>query len=239
MQSNYAFPDTPSCYPSFIGNAVCGMGGEVPRWFMVTKSSVGLFSSSGYYGLRLANVRRQFLRISPKAKVFRTQELRDSWLFRQSNFQAKLNLQGRKHMDKHERPYKCPENNCKTPDFASAGDLKRHQHSIHGKHTFTCSVLTYNLAEHMKRVHKADQTSLIQRFGEMSSPFGSMDGNILDKHSPYSQSQLDDTPIQIIMDKVSLVAKLEELHARRALLEKRKKECDEQIAAMEKVLTIN
>lgn len=153
-------------------------------------------------------------------------------------------------MDKHERPYKCSENNCKTPDFASAGDLKRHQHSIHGKHTFTCSVLTCkrhrlgfarrdNLAEHMKRVHKTDQTSFMQRFGEMSSPLELMDGNILDNHSPYSQSQLDDTPIPIIMDKASLVAKLEELHVRRALLEKRKKECDEQIAAMEKVLTIN
>jgi hypothetical protein len=40
-----------------------------------------------------------------------------------------------KHMDKHDRPYKCPADGCeKLPGFTYSGGLLRHEREVHGKH---------------------------------------------------------------------------------------------------------
>jgi hypothetical protein len=40
-----------------------------------------------------------------------------------------------KHMDKHDRPYKCPAKGCeKLPGFTYSGGLLRHEREVHGKH---------------------------------------------------------------------------------------------------------
>ncbi|KAH8683253.1 hypothetical protein BGZ60DRAFT_215291 [Tricladium varicosporioides] len=227
------------------------MGGEDNPWSANLQSSYFLHPGTTGYVMNRSDSQMSGDNTSgspPKSRSFTPRRCQNPGCSNTQLFTR--NSTYRKHMDKHVRPYKCFETNCKTPDFASAGDLKRHQHSIHGKHTFTCSILSCkrnrlgfarrdNLAEHMKRVHKADHSPSPQQFDEMSFPSGSMDETTSDNHSPDPQAQSQDTPVPITIDKALLVATLEELHVRRAMLEKRKIECDEQIAAMEKVLTIN
>jgi hypothetical protein len=76
-----------------------------------------------------------------------------------------------KHMDKHERPYKCTESGCeKLQGFTYSGGLLRHQREVHKKNgttkaTLFCPVLNCNrhsgtgftrrenLNEHMRRRH--------------------------------------------------------------------------------------
>ncbi|TVY71378.1 Krueppel-like factor, partial [Lachnellula suecica] len=74
----------------------------------------------------------------------------------------------RKHMDKHQRPYKCTKASCSANEFGSMGDLRRHQRTIHGVRAFICTVPSCkrrgkafgrkdNLSEHLKRVHGMGQ----------------------------------------------------------------------------------
>ncbi|TWU79215.1 hypothetical protein ED733_008973 [Metarhizium rileyi] len=76
-----------------------------------------------------------------------------------------------KHMDKHERPYRCPAAGCENlPGFTYSGGLLRHEREVHGKHggpknTVNCPHLNCkrhtgkgfsrqeNLNEHLRRVH--------------------------------------------------------------------------------------
>lgn len=76
-----------------------------------------------------------------------------------------------KHMDKHERPYRCKAAGCEAlPGFTYSGGLLRHEREVHGKHggprqTFNCPHLNCkrhtgkgfsrqeNLNEHLRRVH--------------------------------------------------------------------------------------
>ncbi|KAK4163073.1 cell wall transcription factor ACE2 [Cladorrhinum sp. PSN259] len=76
-----------------------------------------------------------------------------------------------KHMDKHDRPYKCKAEGCeKLPGFTYSGSLLRHEREVHGKHSgpknsFYCPHPNCkrhsgrgfsrqdNLNKHMKRVH--------------------------------------------------------------------------------------
>ncbi|KAF5001881.1 hypothetical protein FGRMN_728 [Fusarium graminum] len=76
-----------------------------------------------------------------------------------------------KHMDKHERPYRCPADGCENlPGFTYSGGLLRHEREVHGKHggpknTVNCphpNCKRYtgkgfsrqeNLNEHLRRVH--------------------------------------------------------------------------------------
>ncbi|KAE9969924.1 hypothetical protein EG328_006605 [Venturia inaequalis] len=78
-----------------------------------------------------------------------------------------------KHMDKHDRPYKCQEPGCeKLQGFTYSGGLLRHQREVHKMHGGTkkalyCPVETCkrhsgsgftrkeNLSEHMRRVHRS------------------------------------------------------------------------------------
>ncbi|KAK3994696.1 hypothetical protein QBC44DRAFT_305928 [Cladorrhinum sp. PSN332] len=76
-----------------------------------------------------------------------------------------------KHMDKHDRPYKCEAEGCeKLPGFTYSGGLLRHEREVHGKHggpknSFHCPHINCkrhsgrgfsrqeNLNEHLRRVH--------------------------------------------------------------------------------------
>ncbi|KAK0728586.1 hypothetical protein B0T26DRAFT_640177 [Lasiosphaeria miniovina] len=76
-----------------------------------------------------------------------------------------------KHMDKHDRPYKCAAIGCeKLPGFTYSGGLLRHEREVHGKHggpknSFNCPHVNCkrhtnkgfsrleNLNEHLRRVH--------------------------------------------------------------------------------------
>jgi hypothetical protein len=82
-----------------------------------------------------------------------------------------------KHMDKHDRPYKCHAPGCeKLPGFTYSGGLLRHEREVHGKHggpknTFLCPHATCkrhvnkgfsrqeNLNEHLRRVHTENGSS--------------------------------------------------------------------------------
>ncbi|PQE25502.1 c2h2 transcription factor protein [Rutstroemia sp. NJR-2017a BBW] len=76
-----------------------------------------------------------------------------------------------KHMDKHDRPYRCKEAGCeKLPGFTYSGGLLRHEREVHGKHGGPKKQLNCphpnckrhtgkgfsrqeNLNEHLRRVH--------------------------------------------------------------------------------------
>lgn len=76
-----------------------------------------------------------------------------------------------KHMDKHDRPYKCPAEGCeKLPGFTYSGGLLRHEREVHNKHggprkQLNCPHINCkrhtgkgfsrqeNLNEHLRRVH--------------------------------------------------------------------------------------
>ncbi|KAM3452233.1 hypothetical protein MY3296_004671 [Beauveria thailandica] len=76
-----------------------------------------------------------------------------------------------KHMDKHERPYRCPAEGCENlPGFTYSGGLLRHEREVHNKHggpknTVNCPhpnckrhtgkgfSRQENLNEHLRRVH--------------------------------------------------------------------------------------
>ena len=78
-----------------------------------------------------------------------------------------------KHMDKHDRPYKCPDPACvKLKGFTYSGGLLRHQREVHKRHggpkeDLMCPVpfckrnngpgftRRENLNEHMRRVHRS------------------------------------------------------------------------------------
>lgn len=82
-----------------------------------------------------------------------------------------------KHMDKHDRPYKCLEDGCeKLPGFTYSGGLLRHEREVHHKHGgpkkhFMCPHANCkrasgkgfsrqeNLNEHLRRVHTQGNAS--------------------------------------------------------------------------------
>ncbi|KAI2624884.1 hypothetical protein GGR54DRAFT_539779 [Hypoxylon sp. NC1633] len=82
-----------------------------------------------------------------------------------------------KHMDKHERPYKCNHPSCKNNlGFTYSGGLSRHGREVHGtgggppksllcphknckRHEGKAFSRPENLNEHLRRVHTADKTN--------------------------------------------------------------------------------
>ncbi|KAK2744179.1 hypothetical protein FQN57_004439 [Myotisia sp. PD_48] len=79
-----------------------------------------------------------------------------------------------KHMDKHDRPYKCNDQECaKLPGFTYSGGLLRHQREVHRMHSQGKKLMCpfadcnrssgrgfsrhENLKEHLRRLHKADE----------------------------------------------------------------------------------
>ncbi|SPQ22009.1 90e28286-d78b-413d-863d-ed1944c73796 [Thermothielavioides terrestris] len=89
-----------------------------------------------------------------------------------------------KHMDKHDRPYKCAAAGCeKLPGFTYSGGLLRHEREVHGKHggpknSFFCPHVNCkrhagkgfsrqeNLNEHLRRVHTQNGAPLNGGEGE-------------------------------------------------------------------------
>ena len=92
-----------------------------------------------------------------------------------------------KHMDKHERPYKCNAPGCeKLQGFTYSGGLLRHQREVHKMHGGTKKALycpepnckrnsgsgftrKENLSEHIRRVHRR-QTSLSEGAAPRTDP---------------------------------------------------------------------
>ncbi|KAG9241947.1 C2H2 transcription factor [Calycina marina] len=90
-----------------------------------------------------------------------------------------------KHMDKHDRPYKCLQENCaKLPGFTYSGGLLRHQREVHNQHggpkkQLNCPHATCkrhhgkgfsrmeNLTEHLRRVHTDNMLPLPPAEDEM------------------------------------------------------------------------
>lgn len=77
-------------------------------------------------------------------------------------------------MDRHFRPYKCQVLSCKVTDFASRGDLKRHEREVHTPPSLVCHIISCkrhrrgfsrkdNLVQHMKRAHNQED------FGDMTA----------------------------------------------------------------------
>ncbi|KAM3418456.1 hypothetical protein BST61_g4442 [Cercospora zeina] len=103
-----------------------------------------------------------------------------------------------KHMDKHDRPYRCPHPSCaKLQGFTYSGGLLRHEREVHGKHGGPKAQLVCpftdckrhsgkgftrkeNLNEHLRRVHNgkeatSQQDSMLEQNGnEVAS--GVLDG---------------------------------------------------------------
>lgn len=85
-----------------------------------------------------------------------------------------------KHMDKHERPYKCDKPQCaKLLGFTYSGGLLRHEREVHGmhggpkeqlfcpikhckRHTEQGFTRRENLQEHLRRVHKLQDVESIE-----------------------------------------------------------------------------
>jgi hypothetical protein len=92
--------------------------------------------------------------------------------FRFDDLDSELIFQSSKHMDKHDRPYKCLEPGCeKLQGFTYSGGLLRHQREVHKMHGGTKKALycpepnckrnsgsgftrKENLSEHIRRVHR-------------------------------------------------------------------------------------
>lgn len=89
-----------------------------------------------------------------------------------------------KHMDKHDRPYRCKESGCeKLPGFTYSGGLLRHEREVHGKHGGPKKQLNCphpnckrhtgkgfsrqeNLNEHLRRVHTDGASSQMTQIEE-------------------------------------------------------------------------
>ena len=123
-----------------------------------------------------------------------------------------------KHMDKHDRPYKCNVKGCeKLQGFTYSGGLLRHEREVHKLHGGTKKSLfcpypdckrssgqgftrKENLAEHTRRVHRrtsmsADMHGLIVRRDTMdSSPIADSHGTSV---SPYAVDYRDEDDLTL------------------------------------------
>lgn len=100
-------------------------------------------------------------------------------------------------MDKHDRPYRCPQAQCaKLQGFTYSGGLLRHEREVHGKHggpkeQLRCTVpeckrhtgkgftRRVNLDEHLRRVHGITTTSdTSQQIAVDTAPDAAMTGTI-------------------------------------------------------------
>ncbi|KAI5303298.1 hypothetical protein KEM56_007697 [Ascosphaera pollenicola] len=94
-----------------------------------------------------------------------------------------------KHMDKHDRPYKCMEPECnKMPGFTYSGGLLRHQREVHKMHTPAKRLMCpypdcrrstgngfarhENLKEHIRRLHRGIDPIIQDRDDSSSGPSG-------------------------------------------------------------------
>lgn len=141
-------------------------------------------------------------------------------------------------MDKHIRPFKCPIAGCRVNNFATSGDLKRHEREVHAAPTFVCPITSCkrhrkgfsrkdNLAQHMRRTHEAPALVSGEQAGQSStseeSAEGITSGRLLIEASP------------VHSEKLSLMAKLQELENEK---EDAMKGFDRKIEALKTVLAM-
>ncbi|KAG4440426.1 hypothetical protein IFR05_004070 [Cadophora sp. M221] len=162
----------------------------------------------------------------------------------------------RRHMNKHERPYKCPTANCKAKDFTNSGDLKRHQRTVHSKGLFFCPVSSCkryakgfgrkdNREEHVKRVHSPEASMTLNSPGEQGMGFHGVGNNVGEIGSPVSDENIPDVEALSLRSpsfansKVSLATKLQELKdAKAAAIAEVAAKFDKDIDAVERVLSL-
>ncbi|KAI8625673.1 hypothetical protein F5Y19DRAFT_479239 [Xylariaceae sp. FL1651] len=95
-----------------------------------------------------------------------------------------------KHMDKHERPYKCPAVGCENiPGFTYSGGLLRHEREVHRKHggpknplfcphtsckrhRENCFARLENLNEHLRRCHTTTEQEPAAHSEEPETEYG-------------------------------------------------------------------
>ncbi|WPH02546.1 Hypothetical protein R9X50_00541100 [Acrodontium crateriforme] len=100
-----------------------------------------------------------------------------------------------KHMDKHDRPYRCPDEACaKLQGFTYSGGLLRHEREVHGKHGGPKAQLMCpypdckrhtgkgftrkeNLNEHKRRVHNDPSQSQHQNLPVLNAAVATMEGS--------------------------------------------------------------
>lgn len=118
------------------------------------------------------------------------------------------NFDDSKHMDKHDRPYKCAAEGCeKLPGFTYSGGLLRHEREVHGKHggpknSYFCPHPTCkrhtgkgfsrqeNLNEHLRRVHTSVAPPAVSPNGSntVTNGNGSSTANLhLDGHAAHQE----------------------------------------------------
>lgn len=99
-----------------------------------------------------------------------------------------LTFSNSKHMDKHERPYRCEADGCENlPGFTYSGGLLRHEREVHGKyggpkktvncphpnckrHTGKGFSRQENLNEHLRRVHTTSPDGATPPGDSIASP---------------------------------------------------------------------
>jgi hypothetical protein len=116
-----------------------------------------------------------------------------------------------KHMDKHDRPYRCTHQDCaKLQGFTYSGGLLRHEREVHGKHGGPKSQLMChypdckrkhkgftrkeNLNEHIRRVHSKEsqsQPSMKRDGTDASAMAGALQEEADTPASRYSESGID------------------------------------------------
>ncbi|KAL5319793.1 hypothetical protein ACEPPN_012850 [Leptodophora sp. 'Broadleaf-Isolate-01'] len=160
-----------------------------------------------------------------------------------------------RHMNKHERPYKCPTTNCKAKDFTNSGDLKRHQRTVHSKGLFFCPVSSCkrhakgfgrkdNREEHVKRVHSPDASMTLNSLGEKEMEFNGVENDVGEVCSPVSAGNIPDVELPLrspsfANSKVSLATKLQELKdAKEMAIAEVAAKFDKDIDAVERVLSL-
>ncbi|KAK0116290.1 hypothetical protein ONS95_013312 [Cadophora gregata] len=162
----------------------------------------------------------------------------------------------RRHMNKHERPYKCTTSNCKAREFTNPGDLKRHQRTVHSKGAFFCPISSCkrhargfgrkdNRDEHLKRVHSQDvpptsdspESQTPDSEGDIREAGISVTDEIV---LGVSVEGLQRRTPSLTASKLPWVAKLQELKgAKAAAIAKVNSRFDKDIEALERVLSLS
>jgi hypothetical protein len=164
-----------------------------------------------------------------------------------------------KHMDKHDRPYRCQHKQCeKLQGFTYSGGLLRHQREVHGQHggpkaTLMCPfegcrrhsgkgfTRKENLNEHLRRVHHiSEQQPLTTHYPAIDASLG------VDDMEPPTARMSDDLElggsalgagkrkrIEADMDDFLTANNIDELHAEIKRLREENDQKDERIQRME------
>jgi hypothetical protein len=153
-------------------------------------------------------------------------------------------------MDKHTRPYKCTISGCTVKDFSNLGDLRRHRREVHSSPSFICPVVTCNrhrrgfgrrdnLTQHLKRTHAVDPTGAALVSNSIEDGKEEIVTSPIDASSMVNENRQSAVDEVLMVgskpsDKMSLIAKLEELQA---LKEKSMANFDDDIAALKRVIS--